>query len=350
MNATVSLIQGSRRYDNVARAIDLIADRVSFDDCRQVVIKPNLVSTRRQLASTHVEAVRAVLDFVRARYHGRLIIAEGAGVANTWEGYERFGYTGLAGPYDVDLIDLNADRAAPVQVYDRWHKPQTLHLARTIVESDLRISIGLPKTHDAVIVTLSLKNMIMGSLINPNLAARAGHPPRSSTARAIGRLRHAIQFSWPARWLQAQPHAPHRNNKLAMHQGCAMLNLNLARLAQLIRPHLAIIDGFEAMEGAGPIDGDPVDWRIALAGTDALAVDSLTTHLMGFDPAEVGYLNYCQQLGIGVGRLDEIEMIGGADVDRVRRPFRPHPGFHRQRHWQLTGSDQDVRSAQLLAI
>jgi uncharacterized protein (DUF362 family) len=349
MKAAISLIHGTSRYDNIARAIELIADRVSFDDCRQVVIKPNLVSTRRQLASTHVEAVQAVLDFVRARYSGRLIIAEGSGMANTWEGYERFGYTELAEPYNVDLIDLNTDRAVPVQVYDRWLKPQTLHLARTIVESDLRISIGPPKTHDAVIVTLSLKNMIMGSLINPNLAAHVSQLPRSGMARMIGRLRHAIQFSWLVQWLPAQPRARHRNNKLAMHQGCAVINLNLAGLAPLVKPHVAIIDGFEAMEGAGPVNGDPVDWRIALAGTDALAVDSLTTHLMGFDPTEVGYLSYCQQLGVGIGQLDNIDVIGHSDLERVRRQFRPHPSYHRQRRWQVSGIDQHVRSAQLVS-
>jgi uncharacterized protein (DUF362 family) len=240
----------------------------------------------------------------------------------------------LAKPYDVDLIDLNADRAAPVQVYDRWRRPQTLHLARTIAESDLRISIGPPKTHDSVIVTLSLKNMIMGSLINLKLAAREGPPSRSITARVIGRLRRAS----------------HRNDKLAMHQGCAMINLNLARLAPLVKPQLAVVDGFEAMEGNGPLHGNPVDWRIALASTDALAVDSLTTHLMGFDPAEVGYLYYCQQLGVGVGQLDKIEVIGGGVIARVRRPFKPHPSYHRQRHWQLAGIDQYVQPAQLLAI
>jgi hypothetical protein len=40
---------------------------------------------------------------------------------------------------------------------------------------------------------------------------------------------------------------------------------------------------------------NPVDHRIALAGEDVVAVDSMCSRLMGIPLEKVGYLNYLQQ-------------------------------------------------------
>jgi uncharacterized protein (DUF362 family) len=338
MRAKVSLVQGKDRYTNIHRALELIGDSIALERVQRVVIKPNFVSTRQQLATTHVEAVRAVLDFVRARYTGRIAVAEGSALDSTWEGFRRFGYKELAMRYDIELVDLNADVGVCVQALTRQLRPQELHLASSVVESDFRISVGPPKTHDAVIVTLALKNMIMGSLLNPAVAG----------GQQAWRLRWVPRFVRTSRVAQmVQRHFPfvHPSDKMAMHQGYPVLNLNLAALAGWVWPHLAVIDGFQAMEGAGPLDGDAVDWRTALAGTDALAVDALTTHLMGFDPREVGYLEYCRRLGLGVGKLERIDVLGDAAIDEVRREFRPHPTYARQKEWRMERAESFLRMA-----
>ena len=81
--------------------------------------------------------------------------------------------------------------------------------------------------------------------------------------------------------------SPH---KWKVHQGYGAINLSIAELAELLMPHLAVIDGLEGMEGNGPVNGTPVKWGIFIAGTNAVEVDVLTTWLMGFDPKDVGYL------------------------------------------------------------
>jgi uncharacterized protein (DUF362 family) len=343
MRAGVGLVQGESRHDNVARVLELVSEQVEFQGRQRVVVKPNFVSTRHQPAATHVDAVRAVLDFVRARYEGPLSIAEGAALGDTWQGFERFGYRELVEHYDVKLVDLNADQTVPVQVYDHRLKPRTLRLARTLVESDLRISVGPPKTHDAVIVTLSFKNVIMGALVNPVLMTRPG------THRLITKVRRLLRLAWfvgqtRVRLLERLPVLPlDKSDKVSMHQGYPAMNLNLALLAPWVYPHLAVIDGFQAMEGAGPVGGEPVDWRVALAGVDALAVDSLTAWLMGFDPAQIGYLNYCRRLDLGVGELERIDVLGDVDAGATRRQFRPHPTFEQQRDWQLENVERWLR-------
>jgi hypothetical protein len=61
---------------------------------------------------------------------------------------------------------------------------------------------------------------------------------------------------------------------------------------------------------------------------------------MGFDPAAIGYLSYCRQLGLGAGALDQIAIRGGVDPASVRRSFQPHPLAAFQRGWHVDRPEQ----------
>jgi uncharacterized protein (DUF362 family) len=345
----VALIRGEDRYDNVSQALDLIASQVDLADKQQVLIKPNFVMTDVPLAVTHEAATRAVLDFLRARYSGRILIAEGPSIQPAIEGFRRFGYESLARTYDADLLDLNHDGPVPVDVYDWRLRPLRLHLARSGIESDFRISVGPPKTHDVVIVTLSLKNMIMGALIS---RLTHGKPSHNGHALDIGAITKALWRAVPI-WVRRLPPAEwltframswlEPSDKMKMHQSYPVMNLNLALLAPLVIPQLAVIDGFEAMEGNGPTGGTPVPLRLALASTDPLAADVMATTLMGFDPDAVGYLHYCKQTKVGVGDVDKIEIVGNTRLADCVRPFRPHDTINRQRRWHLPGAEDYLK-------
>ncbi len=276
-----------------------------------------------------------MLDFVRARYSGPLVIAEGAASSSTFEGFRNYGYLPLASEYDAMLMDLNSDDWEEVEVLDSRLQPMKVRLARTVLESDFRISVTPPKTHDTVIVTLSLKNIIVGSLIRDQ-----------GGASALISLARRFTPSWLSSSPLAQKvkarssKALFRNDKAAIHQGYKAINLNLCRLARLVWPHLSVIDGFEGMEGNGPVLGSPVPWRIALAGTDPLAVDSLTAYLMGFDPDEIGYLHYCRVSGLGVGEISRIKVVGNASPGEVRRRFRPHSTYREQLAWKFPEAER----------
>lgn len=338
--ARVALVRRESRRGNITAALEGVAGQVRLDTASRVLVKPNFVSVDRQLAATHVDAIRAVLDFVRARYDGPIVVAEGAAMSPTWEGFRNFGYEPLAEEYGVELVDLNVDDTVPVRIYDRHLRPLTVYLARTVVETDYRISVGLPKTHDTVVVTLSIKNMVMGSLVNPQAVRRSGGTP--GVAQRLARL--APKWMWQsglAEWAKGVfLGRPGGSSKMAMHQGFPVINLNLALVAHRVWPHLAVIDGWQGMEGDGPGNGDPVDWCVALAGTDPLAVDVFTAHLMGFDPERVGYLHYCRRLGLGVGEMGQIEVVGNVAPGGVRRSFTPSPTHERQLAWHLDGVER----------
>ena len=285
----VALIRGQDRYSNISQALEVIDSAIDLSDKQRILIKPNFVTTHRELAATHADAVRAVLDYLRERGAGPITLAEGPAVGSLESGLRSYGYEPLIREYDLRVVDLNQDETRPVQVWNSRLQPHTVQAARTVLDSDLRISVGPPKTHDDVIVTHSLKNYAVGCLVG----------------------------------------------KRAIHQGCVGINLNLYKMAAFVAPHLSVIDGFVGMEGHGPTRGDPVDWRIAVASTDFLAADCLTTRLMGFDPHEVGYLHYCLINGLGRGEPDEIEVVGNVTPEDAYHPFRPHPTIEQQRRWQV---------------
>ncbi len=334
------------RYENISHALRLLSQTIDLAGKRQVLIKPNFVMARKPLACTHADAVRAVLDFVRARYDGPLTIAEGPSAEPAADAFRLLGYEPLARAYDAALVDLNHDKPLPVEVYDWRMQPLHLQLARSVVESDFRISVGPPKTHDVVIVTLSLKNMIMGSLISRLSHSIPSQNGNSSPMRKVSQALWRLMPQWvrglpPAEWLEFRAmSAQQSSDKMKMHQSYPVINLNLALLAPLVVPHLAVIDGYEAMEGNGPSAGTLVPWRLALASTDALAADVVGTTLMGFSIDNVGYLNYCRQMGLGVGDLSQIEIVGNASVVDCTRLFQPHTTYHRQLGWKMRQSEK----------
>ena len=117
---------------------------------------------------------------------------------------------------------------------------------------------------------------------------------------------------------------------MRMHQSIATMNLNIAILSTWVLPHLAVIDGFEGMEGTGPNSGSRVDWKIALAGTDPVAVDSQSTWLMGFEPESLAHIQYSHSLGLGEIDLAKIQVRGGVEPASLRRSFKRHPSSENQ--------------------
>lgn len=289
MSPVVALTKGGTRSENIDKALRLIEKDIDLTGKSDLYIKVNFVSNENQLAATHVDGVRALLEFLRERYNGKITIGEST-LGSAQLGFERFGYLDLAKEFGVELIDLNEMDWEILDLYDSEMRPMQVHFSKQLLESDFVISVGPPKIHDMVVVTLSIKNVVMGGVS----------------------YKH--------------------NDKGKVHQGYPVMNLNLYLLATHCKPDLSIIDGFTGMEGEGPVMGTPVDWGIAAVSCDAVAVDCLVANLMGFDISNIGYLLYLQKKGYGIGDISQVEIMG-ANPDRLHHSFKPHSTFARQKQW-----------------
>jgi uncharacterized protein (DUF362 family) len=285
----VALIGGRNRRDSIRRSLELISkDIKSALNSRQIVIKPNLVSTSIQLASTHIDQLRGILDFLTGFYKDRIVIAEAA-AGNTEEGFHNFGYYSLLDEYPVELVDLNKGSFESLSILDSRGRKINIRVSSMLLDrNNFIISAAKLKTHDTVVVTLSIKNLVMGSI--------------------------------------------YLKDKVLMHQGYRQINLNIAELAHRLRPELAVIDGIVGMEGDGPIYGTPVDVGVVISSTDPLAADRVACEIMGVDFKKVGYLSYCAAYALGRAELEEIEIIG-EPLEKFIRPFRLHSSVNEQYQW-----------------
>jgi len=273
--ARVSLVKGGDRKQIIFEALKKIEEEVFAGiGNRSVLIKPNMAVSKNPLAVTHVDAVRAVLEFLRPRHRKPVLIGE-SGVFSALEGYKNNGYEALEKEYRVRLLDLNTSPAQNHYVFGREQNPQPVRLISLLLDPDVYvISLARMKTHDCVLVTLSLKNVLMAAPLNDYKQSDKGklHGP-----------------------------APAVND---------ILHFNLFHLAHKVWPSLAVIDGFEAMEGDGPAWGTPFEARVALASTDPLAADTVATRIMGFEAQKVLYLRALREGGLGQGDWDKITVLG----------------------------------------
>lgn len=354
MASRVSLVRGDDRRQNIVAALDAIAaDIEPLLQVDEILVKPNLVCADNPLAVTHVDAVRAVLDWLRRRTDVPIVVADGTALSSTWEAFRRNGYQTLLDEYPaVRLVDLNADESVTLSAFDWRLRPRPLEASRIAVQSKLRISLAIPKTHDVVLVTLGLKNMIMGSLISrlSSVDRHTGAPRSSWTGRVI-HAAEGMYLTLPAA-IRDSHFVAHlkelffgnvgRSSKAAVHQGFPVIHLNLFTLAKHLYPHITVLDGFEAMEGNGPSDGEPVDWHVALASTDWLAVDVTAARLMGFALEEVGYLWYCAQAGYGTWNDPDIQLVGNVSPEQVHRRFKRHALGSVQDRWRSPAVQRQV--------
>ena len=309
VRSRVSLTHGESRADITIRGLRPFADEVSRAiGNRRVVIKPNNVSSSRQLAATHAETIEGILEFLKSiNKLDNVVIAESAAGGPSMDAFENFGYDRVAEKYNAGLIDLDQEEIDIVHVFDETDfQPHAVRMSKLLLDPNtFIISSALLKTHDRVIATLSLKNIIFGAAIKD------------------------LGFDW----------GPNRkpgtvsDKQIAHGGGYRGINYNLFAIAQQLHPHLSVIDGFEGMEGNGPTGGDPVDHRVCVVSPDWLAADRVGIELMGLDFADIGYLNYCAGAKLGEADLNKMEIIG-EPVERHIKSYAPPRNVDRQLVWK----------------
>ena len=82
----------------------------------------------------------------------------------------------------------------------------------------------------------------------------------------------------------------------------------------------AVTDGTICGNGPGPRTMIPVEKDYILASGDCVALDAVASKMMGFDPMSLEYIRLAYEQGLGVGRTEEIEIVG-EDISKVNFNF-----------------------------
>jgi uncharacterized protein (DUF362 family) len=303
--SVVSLVQGEDRRKNVYNALAAIDDQIrpALKRKNYVLIKPNTVAVTNQLGCTHADALRGIFDYLEGRFRGPVVIADSS-KDTTWDAYENFHYNRVASEYrgrKITLVDLNEEGYVVHEIVDRdLHLTQVRLAARLFDPRAFILGSALLKAHDNVVATLSVKNLVMAAPL---------HNSRKETK------------TW--------------HDKSRYHQGYRQIQMNVAQTAKRMRPFwgATVIDGYEGMEGEGPMHGEAVPSRVAIASTDFVAADRIGVGAMGVNPEWVGYLKYCCDAGLGQYDDSKIDLRGGVAVADIRKTYKLHPQIKRQLEW-----------------
>ena len=307
-NSKVSLVTGSDRADMAFRALQPFSKEIAQAvGKKRVILKPNMVSSSIQLSATHNGTIEGVLEFFKSiKKMDNIIVAESTADGPAMVAYDNYGYMPVTDKYKVKLIDLDDSPTQVLYVMDELDlRPKPVRMSSMLMDrNNYVVSLARMKTHDRVVATYTLKNVAVGAPIKDH------------------------GYTWGK---DRKPGS--KSDKATVHgNGFRGINFNLFNIAYHIRPDLAFIDGYDGMEGNGPTGGDTVDHRVCVAGLDWLAVDRIGVELMGIDPAQMGYLTFCAEAGMGQYDISKIEIIGEKVTNHIKK-YKMSRNFEKQLQW-----------------
>ena len=305
----VSLVTGTDRADMAFRALEPFSKEIAQAiGNKRVIVKPNLVSSTMQLAATYKETFEGLLEFLKSiNKLDNVLVCESAADGPALPAFENYGYIPFIEKYNAKMLDLDEGPTQDIWLLNELNmRPMSCRVSSLLLDrNNYIISVARLKTHDRVVVTGTLKNIVVGGPVKDPGFGYGGRDRVAGT----------------------------RNHKTSVHgNGFRAINYNIFNLAYTLRPDLAFIDGCKGMEGDGPINGTEVDHKVSIAGMDWLAVDRVATELMGVDTSNVGYLNFCADAGLGQFDLSKIEIIGETLANHVRS-YRLSRNIEKQLEW-----------------
>ncbi len=240
---------------------------------KRVLLKPNMVEPTRDAphVTTHPAMVVAAAEVFR-HWGASVTVGEAPGhVRDTEMALVESGLAEALEASKLPFADLNYEDAGWVENGGRASDLKGFYFPRSVIESDLIVSMPKLKTHHWVGVTASMKNLY-------------GVIP-------------GIRYGWPKNVL-------HYNG---IPQTVFDINASLPK-------SIAIIDGITCMEGDGPIMGSPKSMGVILIGTVPAAVDATAARLMEVDPRRIGYLRLA---------ADRLGPIHDRHIEQRGEPWEP---------------------------
>jgi len=233
----------------------------NIDKYTRIALKPNLTYPYyKRGVTTSPIVIRETVKILR-EYTAHISIVETDGGYGAWKAEEAFsnhGLYALRDEYGIEVVNLMDESCEPISFRSRWRTYQLPLPSRLLHDTDLLISMPVPKIHGMTGLTLSYKNQ-WGCIPD------------------IMRLRRHYIFD------------------------DAIIAINRA-----LRPAV-LADGTYFLDQHGPMEGNQVRMDMIIGASDAGAFDRYVSELMGFPWQGVSYLKRAVKLGDMPAMLNDIE-------------------------------------------
>lgn len=274
ITSKVAIVRGERGYDPVFKALDLVDYKSAIVGFDRVLIKVNFIcdKTWDTGATTDPIVVESIIKKLHDLNVAVSVVESDATITSADKASVKSGMKEMCERNNVDFVNLGHAKDRVKLSVPNGEALQNIIVPRLVVESPV-ISAAKLKTHVSTTVTLGMKNMF-------------GILPDKFKAKYHG-----------------------------MGINKVIVDINAA-----IKPILTIVDGFVGMEGNGPMDGDPVQMDLIVAGKDTVAVDATCCRVMGFDPHTIKHVWHAHKRGLG--EIDNFEIVGES-IENVMHRFKP---------------------------
>lgn len=267
--------QHGRLADEIRDALDGAGILERIRPGSRVALKPNLTYPYdKRGVTTTPDFMRATVQVLRD-YTDRIAFVETDGGYGAWsaaEAFEGHGLYRLRDEFGVDVINLCEEPSELIEFRSRGARYRLPLPVRLLHETDVFISLPVPKIHCMTRLTMSYKNQ-WGCIPD------------------IMRLRRHYIF-----------------------------NDAIIAIDRALRPAV-LGDGTWFLDRNGPMDGDPVRMDLVIAASDAGAFDRYVSELMGVPWTDVPHLRRAVRMGDMPADLRDVA-CNIAPADARTRTFR----------------------------
>jgi len=259
-------------------ALDAVKADTLVKSGDSVILKVNLIrgDAPEKAINTHPEMVRAVGKYFK-NLGCKVIVADSSGTFGfTTEGFRVSGITAVCEEEGFELLNFEKSKLEKMDVQGEILKE--LYVPKDLLDADLVVTMPKMKCHVLTLMTGSIKNMLG---ILPGDYKRRMHK--------IGKV--------PAVFAKV-----------------------IVDIFGIRKPDLSVMDGVLAMEGNGPTGGTPRQFGHILVGHDCVAVDTVTSYLMGFKIEDLQIIVEAHRRGFGEMSLEKIET--NIELDSIRQQFK----------------------------
>jgi len=278
----VSLIKTSERATGIQRAIDILG--INPVKGQDILLKPNFNTADPFPGSTHNDTLINLILHLKKMGSKSITIGERSGPPDTSNVIKEKGLDEICKKYNVTLInfeDLSPDRWVKLTP-EQSHWRNGFYVAKPILDSKCIVTTCCLKTHGyGGVFTLSLK-------------------------LSVG--------------------ITHKKNMTELHTSHLSMRKMISEINQAYSPSLILLDGIEAFVDGGPMTGTKKRADVILAGTDRIAIDAVglailkelgsNKSIMGKKIFEQEQIARAVELGLGVSRPSDIEIVTGDDTSR----------------------------------
>jgi uncharacterized protein (DUF362 family) len=277
--AVVGVARGASMTAATRAAVRLAGGLDFVQPGQTVLVKPNVCCPSPHPATTSPEVLSAVLELVRARMPGRLIVGDQTFyVQSTASNVRRAGLEDAVRAHGAEFAAFDDLPRRHVRPAGARHWPDGYRIPAMLAEVDHVINLACVKTHFLARYTMAMKNFI--GVID------------ADSRRYYHRVR--------------------------VQQGYEAFAVLVAEMSLAVRAALHILDGTAAFVDGGPSSGKVVHPRLVVASRDLLATDvaglAVLRHhgtqavIQDHSPWTQPKIRHGISLGLGVTGADQIDL------------------------------------------